>query len=130
MLLILFLTFSNGFLTSLSCVFTFQVNLRKEFAPGMGGSDTCHFCKKRVYVMERLSAEGYFFHRECFRCEVCSATLRLGGQVFDQGITRVLLIRQACEVKRQQMHRSRNGSFPGDSVDSYLHQMCFSYYLL
>ncbi|KAM9469860.1 F-actin-monooxygenase mical2b isoform 2-T3 [Clarias gariepinus] len=62
-----------------------QVNLRKEFAPGMGGSDTCHFCKKRVYVMERLSAEGYFFHRECFRCEVCSATLRLGGHVFDQG---------------------------------------------
>ncbi|XP_060784294.1 F-actin-monooxygenase mical2b isoform X2 [Neoarius graeffei] len=62
-----------------------QVNLRKEFAPGMGGSDTCHFCKKRVYVMERLSAEGYFFHRECFRCDVCSATLRLGGHVFDQG---------------------------------------------
>ncbi|XP_053361383.1 F-actin-monooxygenase mical2b isoform X1 [Clarias gariepinus] len=62
-----------------------SVNLRKEFAPGMGGSDTCHFCKKRVYVMERLSAEGYFFHRECFRCEVCSATLRLGGHVFDQG---------------------------------------------
>ncbi|KAF7707659.1 hypothetical protein HF521_018877 [Silurus meridionalis] len=62
-----------------------SVSLRKEFAPGMGGSDTCHFCKKRVYVMERLSAEGYFFHRECFRCEVCSATLRLGGHVFDQG---------------------------------------------
>ncbi|TSQ92666.1 [F-actin]-methionine sulfoxide oxidase MICAL2 [Bagarius yarrelli] len=61
------------------------VNLRKEFSPGMGGSDTCHFCKKRVYVMERLSAEGYFFHRECFRCEICSATLRLGGHVFDQG---------------------------------------------
>ncbi|XP_076852251.1 F-actin-monooxygenase mical2b isoform X4 [Brachyhypopomus gauderio] len=60
-----------------------QVNPRKEFAPGVGGSDTCHFCKKRVYVMERLSAEGYFFHRECFRCEVCSATLRLGGHVFD-----------------------------------------------
>ncbi|MCJ8734416.1 hypothetical protein PDJAM_G00235180 [Pangasius djambal] len=62
-----------------------SVTLRKEFAPGMGGSDTCHFCKKRVYVMERLSAEGYFFHRECFRCDVCSATLRLGGHVFDQG---------------------------------------------
>ncbi|XP_053091767.1 F-actin-monooxygenase mical2b isoform X7 [Pangasianodon hypophthalmus] len=62
-----------------------SVTTRKEFAPGMGGSDTCHFCKKRVYVMERLSAEGYFFHRECFRCDVCSATLRLGGHVFDQG---------------------------------------------
>uniref|UniRef100_A0A3P8X677 LIM zinc-binding domain-containing protein n=1 Tax=Cynoglossus semilaevis TaxID=244447 RepID=A0A3P8X677_CYNSE len=45
--------------------------------------DVCHFCTKRVYVMERLSAEGYFFHRECFRCDVCKCTLRLGGHTFD-----------------------------------------------
>ncbi|CDQ76830.1 unnamed protein product [Oncorhynchus mykiss] len=43
----------------------------------------CHFCSKRVYVMERLSAEGYFFHRECFRCDVCSSTLRLGGHAYN-----------------------------------------------
>ncbi|KAK2867133.1 hypothetical protein Q8A67_025250 [Cirrhinus molitorella] len=60
-----------------------QTSMRKEFPPGLGGSDTCHFCKKRVYIMERLSAEGYFFHRECFRCSVCSCTLRLGGHAFD-----------------------------------------------
>ncbi|XP_051740314.1 F-actin-monooxygenase mical2b isoform X6 [Ctenopharyngodon idella] len=58
-------------------------NVRKEFPPGLGGSDTCHFCKKRVYIMERLSAEGYFFHRECFRCNTCSCTLRLGAHAFD-----------------------------------------------
>lgn len=57
--------------------------VRKDFPPGLGGSDICHFCTKRVYVMERLSAEGYFFHRECFRCEVCNSTLRLGGHIFD-----------------------------------------------
>uniref|UniRef100_A0A672QEM0 F-actin monooxygenase n=1 Tax=Sinocyclocheilus grahami TaxID=75366 RepID=A0A672QEM0_SINGR len=56
---------------------------RKEFPQGLGGSDTCHFCKKRVYIMERLSAEGYFFHRECFRCNICGCTLRLGGHAFD-----------------------------------------------
>lgn len=56
---------------------------RKDFPPGLGGSDTCHFCTKRVYVMERLSAEGYFFHRECFRCVACNCTLRLGGHAFD-----------------------------------------------
>ena len=56
---------------------------RRNFAPGLGGSDVCHFCTKRVYVMERLSAEGYFFHRECFRCDVCNCTLRLGGHAFD-----------------------------------------------
>ncbi|XP_053175957.1 F-actin-monooxygenase mical2b [Scomber japonicus] len=57
--------------------------MRKAFPPGLGGSDTCHFCSKRVYVMERLSAEGFFFHRECFRCDVCNCTLRLGGHTFD-----------------------------------------------
>ncbi|KAM7414000.1 hypothetical protein PAMA_019021 [Pampus argenteus] len=57
--------------------------VRKDFPPGLGGSDTCHFCSKRVYVMERLSTEGYFFHRECFRCDVCNCTLRLGGHTFD-----------------------------------------------
>lgn len=33
--------------------------------------------------MERLSAEGHFFHRECFKCDVCSTTLRLGIYAFD-----------------------------------------------
>lgn len=33
--------------------------------------------------MERLSAEGHFFHRECFRCSVCASTLRLAAYAFD-----------------------------------------------
>ncbi|XP_068460202.1 F-actin-monooxygenase mical2b-like isoform X2 [Clinocottus analis] len=57
--------------------------VRKDYPLTLGGSDVCHFCTKRVYVMERLSAEGYFFHRECFRCDVCNSTLRLGGHTFD-----------------------------------------------
>uniref|UniRef100_A0A8C0UKL4 F-actin monooxygenase n=1 Tax=Cyanistes caeruleus TaxID=156563 RepID=A0A8C0UKL4_CYACU len=60
-----------------------QGSLRKEFPKSIGGSDICYFCKKRVYVMERLSAEGHFFHRECFKCEMCSTTLRLGIYAFD-----------------------------------------------
>ncbi|XP_077309707.1 F-actin-monooxygenase MICAL2 isoform X7 [Lithobates pipiens] len=58
-------------------------SLRKEFPPNIGGSDTCYFCKKRVYVVERLSAEGHFFHRECFKCSFCSTVLRLGNYVFN-----------------------------------------------
>ncbi|XP_069821153.1 F-actin-monooxygenase MICAL2 isoform X3 [Dendropsophus ebraccatus] len=58
-------------------------SLRKEFPPNIGGSDTCYFCKKRVYVVERLSAEGHFFHRECFKCSFCSSILRLGNHVFN-----------------------------------------------
>ncbi|XP_068004067.1 F-actin-monooxygenase MICAL2 isoform X5 [Melanerpes formicivorus] len=60
-----------------------QGSLRKEFPQSVGGSDICYFCHKRVYVMERLSAEGHFFHRECFKCEICSTTLRLGIYAFD-----------------------------------------------
>ncbi|KAM8938736.1 F-actin-monooxygenase MICAL2 [Pelodytes ibericus] len=58
-------------------------SLRKEFPANIGGSDTCYFCKKRVYVVERLSAEGHFFHRECFKCSFCSTGLRLGNYVFN-----------------------------------------------
>ncbi|XP_047372496.1 F-actin-monooxygenase MICAL2 isoform X1 [Sciurus carolinensis] len=60
-----------------------QESIRKAFPLNLGGSDTCYFCKKRVYVMERLSAEGHFFHRECFRCSVCATTLHLAAYTFD-----------------------------------------------
>uniref|UniRef100_A0A9L0S0D5 F-actin monooxygenase n=1 Tax=Equus caballus TaxID=9796 RepID=A0A9L0S0D5_HORSE len=60
-----------------------EESIRKVFPLNLGGSDTCYFCKKRVYVMERLSAEGHFFHRECFRCSVCATTLRLAAYAFD-----------------------------------------------
>uniref|UniRef100_A0A8C5WE01 F-actin monooxygenase n=1 Tax=Leptobrachium leishanense TaxID=445787 RepID=A0A8C5WE01_9ANUR len=60
-----------------------QGSLRKEFPANIGGSDICYFCKKRVYVVERLSAEGHFFHRECFKCAFCSTNLRLGNYVFN-----------------------------------------------
>lgn len=33
--------------------------------------------------MERLSAEGKFFHRSCFKCEYCGTTLRLSSYAFD-----------------------------------------------
>ncbi|GAA6102011.1 F-actin-monooxygenase MICAL2 isoform X3 [Tachysurus ichikawai] len=58
-----------------------QGSLRREFPQSSG--DVCYACKKRVYVVERLSAEGLFFHRECFRCDTCSAPLCQGAQAFD-----------------------------------------------
>ncbi|XP_046878558.1 protein-methionine sulfoxide oxidase mical3b isoform X2 [Hypomesus transpacificus] len=60
-----------------------SVNLRSVFASG-GTSDVCFFCKNRVYVMERLSAEGLFFHRSCFQCDYCSSTLRLASYAYDR----------------------------------------------
>uniref|UniRef100_G3N6E0 F-actin monooxygenase n=1 Tax=Gasterosteus aculeatus aculeatus TaxID=481459 RepID=G3N6E0_GASAC len=43
----------------------------------------CFFCQKRVYLMERLSAESLFFHRSCFQCSSCSEGLRLSTYAFD-----------------------------------------------
>ncbi|XP_038074486.1 F-actin-monooxygenase MICAL3-like isoform X2 [Patiria miniata] len=57
----------------------------KPFEPSKtGNSDVCFFCDKRVYVMERLSAEGLFFHRDCFRCQHCETTLHVGNYVFSR----------------------------------------------
>ncbi|XP_007935207.1 F-actin-monooxygenase MICAL3 [Orycteropus afer afer] len=60
-----------------------QGSIKKEFPQNLGGSDTCYFCQKRVYVMERLSAEGKFFHRSCFKCQYCATTLRLSAYAYD-----------------------------------------------
>ncbi|XP_034019111.1 protein-methionine sulfoxide oxidase mical3b-like [Thalassophryne amazonica] len=49
-----------------------------------GSSDVCFFCNMRVYVMERLSAEGLFFHRTCFECEYCGSTLHLTSYAYDE----------------------------------------------
>ncbi|XP_067315736.1 F-actin-monooxygenase mical2b isoform X10 [Pseudorasbora parva] len=63
-----------------SCSIRRQPSLKREFQ-SLG--DVCHACKKRVFVVERLSAEGLHFHRECFRCDTCRAPLRQGGHSFD-----------------------------------------------
>lgn len=45
-------------------------------------SEKCYFCNRKVFVMERQSAEGLFFHRKCFRCFICKCQLLLGNYVF------------------------------------------------
>lgn len=45
-------------------------------------SHLCVFCQRRVYLMERLSAEGFFFHRSCFRCSQCRNLLRAAAYSF------------------------------------------------
>ncbi|XP_068598071.1 F-actin-monooxygenase MICAL2 [Brachionichthys hirsutus] len=55
-------------------------SVRRTFPPS---SDKCYSCERRVYMMERVSAEGLYFHRECFRCSTCSSSLRQGVHAFD-----------------------------------------------
>ncbi|XP_066917759.1 F-actin-monooxygenase mical1-like isoform X2 [Clytia hemisphaerica] len=56
---------------------------RKESSvEGLSESELCHFCNRKVYVVERQSAEGLFFHRSCFRCTACKCRLLLGNYAF------------------------------------------------
>lgn len=65
--------------------FRFKERLRSRQAAGSAGSsDTCFFCKQHVYVMERLSAEGLFFHRSCLLCEYCGCSLRITTYTYDR----------------------------------------------
>ncbi|XP_076811429.1 protein-methionine sulfoxide oxidase mical3b-like isoform X1 [Clavelina lepadiformis] len=45
-------------------------------------SDLCYFCNHCVFIVERMSAEGLFFHRQCFICSHCGITLRHGNYEF------------------------------------------------
>uniref|UniRef100_A0A3P8STF7 F-actin monooxygenase n=1 Tax=Amphiprion percula TaxID=161767 RepID=A0A3P8STF7_AMPPE len=58
----------------------FQGSSVRRVFPQSG--DKCHLCEKRVYMVERVCAEGLYFHRECFRCSTCSSALRQGAQAF------------------------------------------------
>ncbi|XP_059904544.1 protein-methionine sulfoxide oxidase mical3b-like isoform X2 [Gadus macrocephalus] len=67
---------------------TNQIQSQEPASPGAtavsaGASGVCFFCSQRVYVMERLSAEGLFFHRSCFQCDHCRTTLRLSSYAWD-----------------------------------------------
>ncbi|XP_042344199.1 F-actin-monooxygenase MICAL2 isoform X2 [Plectropomus leopardus] len=55
-------------------------SVRRAFLPS---GDKCHSCERRVYMVERVCAEGLFFHRECFRCSTCNSALRQGAHAFD-----------------------------------------------
>ncbi|XP_055795764.1 protein-methionine sulfoxide oxidase mical3a-like isoform X18 [Salvelinus fontinalis] len=87
-------------------------SLRKEFPQNIGGSDVCFFCRKRVYVMERLSAEGKFFHRSCFKCDYCGTTLRLSSYAFDVEDGKFYCKPHYCYRSSGQAQRKRPAPIP------------------
>ncbi|XP_068193529.1 F-actin-monooxygenase mical1 isoform X2 [Antennarius striatus] len=66
--------------------------------PPITNSEVCYFCSERVYALERISAEGKFFHRSCFSCQRCGVTLRLGDYTFDQATGRFY-----CELHSEEL---------------------------
>ncbi|XP_029438776.1 F-actin-monooxygenase MICAL2 isoform X2 [Rhinatrema bivittatum] len=92
-------------------------SLRKEFPANLGGSDICYFCKKRVYVMERQSAEGHFFHRECFRCDFCSTTIRPGVFAYDVDEGKFYCKPHFMHCKKHNKHRKRRAELKAQDDD-------------
>uniref|UniRef100_A0A8C5FNG4 F-actin monooxygenase n=1 Tax=Gadus morhua TaxID=8049 RepID=A0A8C5FNG4_GADMO len=60
-----------------------HVSITGTMEPPPQSTDKCHSCGKRVYVVERISTEGLYFHRECFRCKTCNSPLSQGAHVYD-----------------------------------------------
>ncbi|XP_017159664.1 protein-methionine sulfoxide oxidase MICAL2 isoform X5 [Poecilia reticulata] len=64
--------------------YTFQKaqgsSIRRTFSQS---ADKCYSCSKRVYMVERVCAEGVYFHRECFRCSTCNCSLPQGAHAFN-----------------------------------------------
>ncbi|XP_045069768.1 F-actin-monooxygenase MICAL2-like isoform X3 [Coregonus clupeaformis] len=87
-------------------------SLRREF-PGSG--DKCHSCQKRVYVVERISAEGLYFHRECFRCDTCGSALRQGGHAFDSEQGKLYCKLHFTQCKNGMNHRRTFNSHLGQN---------------
>uniref|UniRef100_A0A3Q1FTL9 Molecule interacting with CasL protein 1 n=1 Tax=Acanthochromis polyacanthus TaxID=80966 RepID=A0A3Q1FTL9_9TELE len=76
----------------------------------MTNSEECYFCGQRVYVLERISAEGKFFHRSCFTCHRCGITLRLGGYTFDQNTGRFY-----CELHSEELELANGDDKENDN---------------
>lgn len=90
----------------------------------MTNSEECYFCGQRVYVLERISAEGKFFHRSCFTCHQCGITLRLGGYTFHQTTGRFF-----CELHSEELElengaetscKDSEGTHKGTNVENRL----------
>ncbi|XP_029428711.1 F-actin-monooxygenase MICAL1 isoform X2 [Rhinatrema bivittatum] len=81
-----------------------------------GSSDACYFCGQRVYIVERMSANGHFFHRGCFRCHQCGATLRLGNFAFDEGAGQFYCTLHYCHEQEGQSHCTVNKTLSASEV--------------
>ncbi|KAJ0056987.1 hypothetical protein NL108_000809 [Boleophthalmus pectinirostris] len=118
--------------------FRFKERIRSQQSAGSAdSSDTCFFCKQHVYVMERMSAEGLFFHRSCLLCDYCGCSLRITTYTYDRPSGRFFcpehfnLGSQATAARKRQLPSDRDIShqastvspappFTGSSTDSFI----------
>lgn len=46
---------------------------------GASGDSNCARCEKRVYQLEKITANGMTYHKACFKCSHCQRILSLGN---------------------------------------------------
>jgi len=70
---------------------------------------TCFQCGKRVYEMEKITADDIVYHKSCFRCSLCNRVLRWAWVlILMAGVTCVIeWLRCAfyCSTKRDTFRR-------------------------
>uniref|UniRef100_A0A8C7GUT3 Molecule interacting with CasL protein 1 n=1 Tax=Oncorhynchus kisutch TaxID=8019 RepID=A0A8C7GUT3_ONCKI len=88
-----------------------EVTPDPELSPTSMNNEECYFCGQRVYVLERISTEGKFFHRSCFTCQQCGTTLRLGRYTFNQHTGKFY-----CELHSEQLEMENREQSPSVKV--------------
>ncbi|XP_073010654.1 LIM domain-containing protein WLIM1-like [Typha latifolia] len=51
-----------------------------------GTTQKCKACEKTVYVMDQLTADNKVYHKACFRCRHCKATLQFSNYSSIEGV--------------------------------------------
>ncbi|XP_060046633.1 F-actin-monooxygenase MICAL1 isoform X2 [Erinaceus europaeus] len=75
--------------------------------------DLCALCGEQLYVLERLCVDGHFFHRSCFCCPICEATLWPGDYGQHPGDGRFYCLQHLPQAG----HQEDNGNHGSESQE-------------
>ena len=56
-----------------------DISARYSLGKELKRNENCEYCKKRVYVQERIEVNEKIFHHYCFKCTKCKKRLHLGN---------------------------------------------------
>ncbi|KAK8651391.1 hypothetical protein V6N13_140993 [Hibiscus sabdariffa] len=88
----------------------------------IGTQQKCKACKKTVYPVELLSADGIPYHKSCFKCSHCKGTLKLGNYSSMEGVV-------YCRPHFEQLFKesgnfNKNFQSPAKSAEKLTPELC------
>ncbi|BFZ24995.1 hypothetical protein BsWGS_28034 [Bradybaena similaris] len=93
-----------------------KLKCQPSYVTAASVSEVCYFCQKRVYIMERVSAEGQFFHRSCLKCDHCGTGLRLSNYSCDRDIKPVKFYCYRHAVPEMRVHPQRKPALEKNNI--------------